>query len=198
MFIAHRINTIKELENIPEKYGVEVDIRDYNGRIILSHDPLIDGESLEHYLKKYKHKFIIFNIKSERLEYEVLKLVKQHGIKNYLFLDSSFPMVYNLISIKEKNIALRFSEFEPIESVLKLAKKIKWVWVDCFKTMPLTPKSYIQLKDSAFKICIVSPELQNQEKKIIEYKNYLLKNRLIPDMICTKSYNIEKWEGLCK
>jgi len=196
MFIAHRINTIKELMGIPENYGVEVDVRDYNGHLILSHEPFMSGDPLKHYMKRYKHKFIIFNIKSEKVEYEVQKIVKQYNIKNYFFLDSSFPMIYNLIALKEKNIALRFSEFEPIEPILKLSGKIKWVWVDCFKTMPLTLKKYSLLKSAKFKICIASPELQSQEKKIIEYKKYLLENGLIPDMICTKVGNIEKWCGL--
>ena len=34
MFIAHRINTIKELNEIPIEYGVEIDLRDKNERLL--------------------------------------------------------------------------------------------------------------------------------------------------------------------
>ena len=64
--IIHRINTIKELKNIPKKYGVEVDIRGYGDKMFLSHEPIKnteDYDQLEDYLKHYNHSFIIFNTK---------------------------------------------------------------------------------------------------------------------------------------
>jgi bifunctional N-acetylglucosamine-1-phosphate-uridyltransferase/glucosamine-1-phosphate-acetyltransferase GlmU-like protein len=54
---------------------------------------------------------------------------------------------------------------------------------------------YIILKEAGFKLCFVSPELQNQSEKIKEYKDYFIKENIIMDMICTKSFNIEKWEN---
>lgn len=38
-FIAHRINTIKQLKDVPYNYGVEIDLRPFNDLIILEHDP---------------------------------------------------------------------------------------------------------------------------------------------------------------
>ena len=32
IFVAHRINTIKELEMVPSKFGVEVDITNYTDK----------------------------------------------------------------------------------------------------------------------------------------------------------------------
>jgi hypothetical protein len=37
-YIAHRINTIKELKEIPKNYGVELDLRDFGNRLILQHE----------------------------------------------------------------------------------------------------------------------------------------------------------------
>ena len=51
------------------------------------------------------------------------------------------------------------------------------------------------MKDNGFKICFVSPELQNQPEKINEYRDYFIKENIILDMICTKYYNITKWEN---
>ena len=35
-FIAHRINTLNELKQIPNQYGVEIDLRDFKNKIVLS------------------------------------------------------------------------------------------------------------------------------------------------------------------
>ena len=116
-FIAHRVNTIKDLLNTPAEYGVEVDLRDFGEKLVLQHDPFKDGECFEEYLKNYNHGTMILNIKSEGIETRVLKLIQQHNIKNYFFLDCSFPMINLLSSKGEKNIALRFSEFEGLDII---------------------------------------------------------------------------------
>ena len=116
-FIVHRVNTIKDLLNTPNKYGVEIDLRDYQDKIILQHDPFKDGECFEEYLKNYNHGTMILNIKSEGIEHAVLKLIKKYNIRDYFFLDCSFPMINLLISSGEKNIALRFSEFEGLDII---------------------------------------------------------------------------------
>ena len=194
-YIAHRINTIEELKQIPKEYGVELDLRDFGDRLVLQHDPFKDGEDFEEYLKHYKHGTMILNIKSERIEHRVLELIKKYKIEKYFFLDSSFPMIYLLSKDNEKNIALRFSEFEGIDTILNMKNKVKWVWVDCFSKLPITKENYKLLKESGFKFCLVSPELQGQNEKIEEYKKYLETENIIFDAICTKVYNIEKWNS---
>src|ERR1043165_5888963 len=112
-FIAHRINRVEDLVNLPHEYGAEVDLRDSpDGSIHISHDPFVQGEDFENYLAHYQHGTLILNIKSERIEPKVLELLEKYSKTDYFFLDSSFPMI-NLLSAKgEKKIALRFSEYE--------------------------------------------------------------------------------------
>ena len=196
LYCCHRINTVIELKNIPIYYGIEIDLRDnLNGEIYLAHDPFVSGELFSDFLQYYNHSFIILNIKSERIEYKVLDLLKKYCITNYFFLDSSFPMIYKLSNEGEQNMAIRFSEYEGLDTVLNMKGKVDWVWVDCFSKVPLTYDIYTILKDAGFKLCFVSPELQNQPEKMKEYKEYFNKENIIFDMICTKSYNIEKWEN---
>lgn len=192
-FIAHRINTVEELKNVPKEYGVEIDLRDFGDRLILQHDPFKDGEDFEEYLKHYNHGIMILNIKSERIEYRVLELIQKYNIEKYFFLDSSFPMIYNLSKEGNKNIALRFSEFEGIDTILNLQGKVEWIWVDCFTLLPINYEIFAILKENGFKICLVSPELQGQDEKIEIYKKYLNDNNIIFDTICTKLYNISRW-----
>ena len=110
-YIAHRINTINELMNISPEHGVEIDLRDFGDRLILQHDPFKDGEDFEQFLNKYEHGTLILNIKSEGIEFKVKMLLKKYNIKNYFFLDSSFPMINLLSSSGEKKIALRAYRF---------------------------------------------------------------------------------------
>jgi hypothetical protein len=194
-YIAHRINTIEELKQIPKEYGVELDLRDFRDGLILQHDPFKDGEDFEEYLKHYNHGTMILNIKSERIEHKVLELIQKYNIKKYFFLDSSFPMIYLLSKSGEKNIALRFSEFEGIDTILNMVGKVEWIWVDCFSKLPITYENYKLLKNNGFKFCLVSPELQGQNEKLESYKQYLQDEGIVFDAICTKVYNIEKWNS---
>jgi len=195
LFCSHRINTIKQLKEISPKLGIEIDLRDnINGEIYIAHDPFEIGELFNNFLKYYNHSFIILNIKSERIEYKILELLKKYNIVNYFFLDSSFPMIYNLSNAGEKKCAIRFSEYEGLDTVLSMKNKVDWVWVDCFTKNPLNKENYKILKDAGFKLCFVSPELQNQPDKLEEYRDYFLRNNIILDMVCTKNYNIKKWD----
>jgi capsular polysaccharide biosynthesis protein len=207
-FICHRINNIDELKSIPDIFGTEVDIRDYKtinttNSLILSHDPYTNGNNFQEYFKYYinnhcknknKGKTIILNIKSERTELECIKIMNDNNFTNYFFLDSNLPMIYLLNKkYNNTNIACRFSEFEPIENYECIKNMISWIWVDCFTIFPLNTTSYNKFKSDNKKICIVSPELQNQIEKIDEYRDYIIQNGLIPDAICCKLNNIIRW-----
>ncbi len=184
LLIAHRINTIAQLQQVPPQYGVELDLRDCGDRLILQHDPFSQGEDFEDYLHHWRHRLMILNIKSERIEHRVLELVQKYKVQDYFFLDSSFPMIRQLIKLGERKIAVRFSEYEPVESALALAGQIDWVWVDCFSKIPLDGRSYGLLRRH-FKLCAVSPELQGRSvETIADYARQLAHYPL--DAVCTK------------
>ena len=194
-FIAHRINTLEELKALPYEYGVELDLRDdLNGRVYIQHNPFEKGEDFEEYLKAYHHGTMILNIKSERIEHKVLELISKYDVKSYFFLDSSFPMIKLLSDIGEKNIALRFSELEGLDTIRNMAGKATWVWVDCFTRLPIDKYSYKELKNLGYKLCMVSPELEGQPEKLEDYKAFLLENGIVMDAVCTKVYNVERWK----
>lgn len=184
LFIRHRINTLEDLKTVPESMGIELDLRDQGGALILHHDPFSTGILFEDLLKAYRHAFIILNIKSEGIEEKVLELLAKYKIKHYFFLDVSFPALIKLWRAGEKNIAVRFSEYEPIEQCLALKDKVSWVWVDCFNECPLDKQAFEILREH-FKICLVSPELQKYPlDRIVELKEQLKEIEI--DAVCTK------------
>lgn len=194
-YIAHRVNSVRKLRELPKEYGVELDLRDdLNGRIYISHNPFEPGEDFEDYLKEYSHGTMILNIKSERIELKILELLNKYGIKKYFFLDSSFPMVFLLTSQGEKNVALRLSEYEGMDTIRNMSGKAKWIWVDCFTKIPIGKEEMNELKQMGYKTCFVSPELQGRPEDISEYKKFLEEHGICFDAICTKYYNIKKWQ----
>ena len=74
--ISHRRNTIAELVLTEKKYGVEVDIRTDNGRLVIHHDPCKPGESFEEWIAQYQHGTLILNVKEEGLESYLIPLMK--------------------------------------------------------------------------------------------------------------------------
>ena len=194
--IIHRVNTIEKLREIPLKYGVEVDVRSNRGKLILHHDPFQEGESLEDFLKEFKHKFIILEIKEEGIEKRVIELCKKYGITNYFLLSVSFPFMYNLSKEGIRKMAVRFSEFESIETALTMAKKVDWVWVDTFTKNPLKRDVFLRLKKAGFRICIVCPERWGRSEDIDRYITYFKKNEIFPDAVMTVSSEIQHWEKL--
>ena len=196
-FISHRVNTREELGKIPSEYGVELDLRDdLNGRIYIQHNPFEPGEDFEEYLKAYHHGTMILNVKSERIEHKILELLRKYEIKKYFFLDSTFPMIKLLSDNGEKNIAVRYSEYEGMDTLRAMEGKVEWVWVDTFTRLPMDNKRYNEIKQLGYKICLVSPELQGQPEKIEIYKNQIVCEEIMPDAVCTKVYNIDKWKKL--
>ena len=194
-YIAHRINSVSELKELPAEYGVEIDLRDsLDGTIYMAHDPFEPGENFETYLKYYNHGTMILNIKSERIEFKALELIKKYAIPKYFFLDSSFPMINILANTGERNIALRFSEFEGIDTLQAMQGKVNWLWVDCFTKLPIDYNRFLKFKKMGYSLCLVSPELQGRDADIENYKTYLASQEIVFDAICTKHYNVSRWE----
>ena len=60
-------------KEINPKYGLEVDIRDYNNKLVLSHDvPNEQSEDLEDFLTHIQeNNFLALNIKSVEIEFQL-------------------------------------------------------------------------------------------------------------------------------
>ena len=194
LVIHHRRNTIDSLKAVNSHLGVEVDIRSFGSKLIINHDPFKESINFEDWLIHYKHKLLILNVKEEGLEEPLILLMKKYKINNFFFLDQSFPFLIKTIFIGERRTSIRVSEYESIETALKLSGKAEWVWVDFFNYFPLDYESFLKLKDARFKLCLVSPELQGHSyKKVDHLKNQIRKMKINFDAVCTKNPNL--WNG---
>lgn len=197
MYIGHRINSSSHANSLPEEYGIEFDLREYNNGILVTHDPFTQGEDFEQFLKNLKiRRFLIVNIKAEGIEEKVLSLLKKYGFYDFFFLDCSFPVIVKLSKLGETRIAMRFSEYEPFEMIELNRNKIQWIWVDCFTQFPLISSLEKKIHSMGLKICIVSPELQSHGQDIETYAKFIKKNFIKVDAICTKDFNVPLWKRL--
>ena len=125
------------------------------------------------------------------MEKYVLDILKKYKVKNFFFLDQSFPFLLKTITSGEKRCAIRISEFESIDSAYNLAGRIEWVWIDYFNKFPLNRTEFMRLKKLGYKICIVSPEIQGKEINEIKIlKNFLIQNKIYPDAVCTRELGL--------
>ena len=116
--IQHRVNSLKKLKNIDHNFGVEVDVRSINKKLILNHEPFQKALPLDTFLKKFNHKFLILNVKEEGIENLILNYVKKNRIKNYFLLDVTIPKIFQFIKNKKKNnLCLRISKFEKLNQL---------------------------------------------------------------------------------
>ena len=88
--IAHRRNTVAELEATDNKYGVEVDIRSFGKDLVIHHDPFVAIDSFERWLEYYNHGTLILNVKEEGLEQRLIDLMNKKGIEDFFFLINHF------------------------------------------------------------------------------------------------------------
>ena len=147
-------NSLSSVEKSFSFDGVETDLRSLNGRIVLSHDPVMTWKryaSLEDAfrLKAPEHFFWALNIKEDGLSEELSRLLKKYRIKNYMCFDLSFP---EAVSYEEKKMRM-FSRFGDREREVKGRDLV----FDCFSSRSFA--SSIKTLPLSSRVMVISPEL---------------------------------------
>jgi hypothetical protein len=145
-------------------FGTETDLRDYNGELVISHDPPIKAPLQADIFFKTLSSInialpIAINIKSDGLQKMLKEGLDTYGIHNYFLFDMSTPDA--IISVKSGlRIFTRQSdvEMEPI-----LYQDAVGVWIDAFYDDGwLTPNLIEKHIDKGKHVCLVSPELHGR------------------------------------
>ena len=194
--ICHRGLWIKKIEQntkisfkraIDNKFGIEMDLRDHNGNIIISHD-LVNTKKVYYFYKflndfskkiNKNHTVLALNIKSDGISEILKKTLKKYSIKNYFVFDMSVP---ELIKYKKKRIKF-FERFSNYEKNLVFNNSSDGIWVDNFFGEYNFPKLKIKKK-----MCFVSPECHLKKHKKGLFWNKLKKFRTNTNIfLCTDS-----------
>ena len=187
--LAHRGYWIKENEKntkiaferaFDNNFGIETDLRDIKGTIVISHNmPKGNEMTLEELLQLLdgRNLTLALNIKADGQADEIKRLLEKYNHKNYFTFDMSIPeMVY------QHKVGLDvFTGISDIVPEPILYDKAQGVWLDCFNSDWFSDKEILNIQNKRKKVCIVSPDLHKREYKSVwkKYKN------ISGIMICT-------------
>tara|TARA_B100001093_G_scaffold520035_1_gene612193 strand:- start:142 stop:789 length:648 start_codon:yes stop_codon:yes gene_type:complete len=169
-------------------YGIEIDIRDYCGNLVVSHDiptknHLKLSTILNFYSKCDKQPVLAFNIKSNGLQNELRNQLENFKINNYFIFDASVPDAIDFINLGMITYT-RQSEYETSPSFYDLANGI---WMDEFNRNWINDDILKFHLKNGKKICIVSPELHGRDHRLIwkKLRKTLKENPKMEISICT-------------
>ena len=179
--IAHRGYWLKESEKntkaaferaFDNNFGIETDLRDICGKIVISHNmPNGDEISFEDLLKIIdgRNLLLALNIKADGQADEIKRLLEKYNHTNYFTFDMSIPeMVY------QHKVGLKvFTGLSDIVPNPILFEQAAGVWLDCFNSDWFGIKEITDLQKQVKNVCLVSPDLHKREYKSVweKYKN---------------------------
>jgi glycerophosphoryl diester phosphodiesterase len=171
-------NTIQAFQqSFNNGFGIETDIRDFNGELVISHDVADEkSTSLEKFFELYNSinnsLTLALNIKSDGLQNKLEHLISKYAIENYFVFDMSIPDHKQYIN-KKLLTYLRLSDYE---SDLSLYDYSFGIWLDAFDKI-WYDKDLISKHTSLNKqVCIVSEELHRRDHN--HHWNFLLKEKI--------------------
>lgn len=170
---------------IESGWGIETDIRDCGGRLVISHDPPQGNEILlEELLEVLSDKKLplALNIKADGLSQSIHKLINKYNYSEYFTFDMSIPELVLYI----KQGITTFTGLSDLVSEAPLQALADGIWLDCFNGDWYDASFVDKLMDKMAKVAIVSPELHNRPYESL-WQN-LLSCRHIGDknlLLCT-------------
>jgi hypothetical protein len=145
-------------------FGVETDIRDCAGRLVVSHDmptaPLLSLDALlDRHANIPQAGTLALNVKADGLASALISAIQERKISNYFVFDMSVPDTLHYLKA-EAPVFTRRSEFETGSA---LDQQADGLWLDAFHA-PFAPLADIHYaKDLGKSIALVSPELHRKD-----------------------------------
>lgn len=145
-------------------YGIETDLRDLCGQVVLSHDVAKRGAMplrrfLELYVRYPRQPLLALNVKADGLQQLIRHELASMNVTNYFLFDMSVPDMLEYMRLHLPVYARR-SEFEP---ATPLTDKVCGSWLDYFGD-GYVPVDWIAETIANRKLAaIVSPELHHRE-----------------------------------
>jgi len=145
-------------------FGTETDVRDRDGRLVISHDMPGPGalpfEAFLECLARTAPRPLLqaINIKADGLAVALARAMKDCGHPWFAF-DMSLPDT--LGQLKAGNpVYLRMSEYERLPE--PLVPRVRGVWLDAFERTWYDADTIRTLLDRGLAVCVVSPELHKR------------------------------------
>jgi len=145
-------------------YGVETDVRDLAGELVVAHDPPTNhstqrfGDFLNQYHAAGCPGALAINVKADGLQAQLSDLLDSCGIVNAFVFDMAVPDSLGYLARGIQTFT-RHSEIEPEPPFYDRAHG---VWIDCFETDWITPEVVRRHRAAGKRVALVSPELHRR------------------------------------
>ena len=156
-------------------FGIEIDIRDSNGELVISHDmPAIGAMKLDEFVRLYVE-FpvavpIALNVKADGLYSPLSQSISRAGFNSAFVFDMSVPDIRGYLA-EQIPIFTRLSEQEPYPAFFE---ESQGVWLDAFESEWYDATVIQELLKKNKQVAIVSPELHH--RPYLELWDFLRKN----------------------
>lgn len=151
-------------------YGFESDVRDYCGRMVISHDiadsSCQDAEEVFKWLNEFEDRYTFaINIKADGLKHFLHKYLTNYKISNYFLFDMTTPQM-----IEFREMGLRFfSRQSEVEPQPLMYDEAAGIWIDGFWSVDwITEDLLSKHLNNGKQICLVSPDLHGN----IDYQKF--------------------------
>lgn len=145
-------------------YGFESDIRDYQGKLVISHniaeETSQDAGEVFQWLHEAQDQFCFaINIKADGLKDLIQKQLTKKQIQNYFLFDMSVPQM-----VEFQKVGLTcFTRQSEVEQEPVMYETAAGVWIDGFGENDWIDEALLSRHIAAGKrICLVSPELHKR------------------------------------
>jgi len=146
-------------------YGIETDIRDFNGILVVSHNVAADtafpfADVLRLYSDMNCNTELAINIKADGLQILLRKELERYHIANYFVFDMSIPeqVVFHREGFQ---VFTRMSEWETVPVLLE---KSQGIWMDEWETSWIQADVIRSYRKQDKLTAIISPEIHGRDK----------------------------------
>lgn len=145
-------------------YGIETDVRDLSGHLVISHDMPQGGEQpfeqfLDDYVAAGRVGTLALNIKADGLAASVQEACAKRGVNDYFCFDMSIPDAREYLQ-RGMPVFGRLSELEPPSPFTRACAGI---WLDAFASIWFDARVLSDVLAEGRDVCVVSPELHGRD-----------------------------------
>jgi hypothetical protein len=161
-------NTLDSIEMaLREGFGVETDVRDDRGRLVVAHDvPRGDEPDFTDVIVRFQrlgpHLPLAVNVKADGLEHLISAAFAGSGLDAWYLFDMSVP-TFRVLARHGLPVFTRHSDLEHPPHGYASASG---VWLDSFETDWFAPDTVRAHLEAGKTVCVVSPELHGRPHEL--------------------------------
>lgn len=172
-FLAHRgLWNHKDEKNsmvalyraLDDGFGLETDIRDFEGELVISHDiptgsPMHLDRLLHYYRSSGYVSTIALNIKADGLQKKLRQMIEEFSLSQYFVFDMSIPDTLGYMGAGLRTFVRR----SELENHPELTRQSQGIWLDELTAPWVDARVIVEESKDVDALCIVSCELHGRE-----------------------------------